>query len=320
MTDSVAAGRASALAATGSTQPTLGHCKRALMEDVTLELHDFVQQQRVRALPRLRQFLDEVRAALDGGGPFLEVCEAPFAALLRDPSFFADLAAYEVAYLRKDPAYFVPLGTELEIPLAHFKQGRLNLRFLEATAVERVPPTRVSGMVNHLLIGVFGPGVSEVETFVEEPPGRTLRRLGIEALRPGDVRKCAAGRDILHSWLGREPSGWLVLVDTTEVQTSWLYDYATLAPVRQHAATTGTPRLEYAARLLSELRYAPAVDAIAGLVEHPDHYIRWGALRQLARLDQGRALTLLQSAKDDPHPHVRNAARAALARFTGEAL
>ncbi|HEY2516256.1 MAG TPA: HEAT repeat domain-containing protein [Polyangiaceae bacterium] len=289
------------------------------MSDVISELNDFVQQQRVRALPQLRRFLEEVAAILGGRGAFLDDCGAPFAALLRDPTFFADLAAHEIQYLQKDPAYFIPLGTEVEIPLAFTKLGRLTLRYLEAFPGERTAPSRLAGMVSNLFIGVFGPGTSAIEAFVEEPPGRVLRRAGVEELRPGEIRRCAAGRDVIHSWLGPKASVWLVFTEAKDIQTSWLYDYATLSPVRQHAPTTGTPRLEYAARLLSELGYKPGVEAIAGLYEHPDHYIRWGALRQLARLDQERALSLLQRAKDDPHPHVRNAAQAALRRFQGEA-
>jgi HEAT repeat protein len=50
-------------------------------------------------------------------------------------------------------------------------------------------------------------------------------------------------------------------------------------------------------------------------MEHQDHFVRWESLRAQARLDGEYALPQLKAALDDPHPHVRNAARSSLRRY-----
>jgi hypothetical protein len=263
--------------------------------------------------------LEEVRDVLSRGGSFLDDCQAPFTALTRDASFVPDVVAFEMATLRTRPGYDVPRATEQLLPLAHAAYGRLGLRLVEPSPTEPPPPRTLHGLLRDAFIGVFGPGGARIETFVEDPPGRALRRAAVEEIRSGDVRRFTAGRDLVHAYSGKTASVWLTFVSGTEADACWIYDYPTLAAVRKQASTLATTRLEAAARLVTELGYSPAAEALAGLCEHPAHYVRWGALRQLARLDPKRALELLRRAKDDPHPHVRNAAAAALVRFQGEA-
>lgn len=278
---------------------------------------DDVQRARMAALPRLTQFMNDVGAILAGGGSFMEGCEAPFAALVRDPAFVPDVVAYEMAALRRSPGYDVPRATDQLLPLAHTAHCRLGLRLVEPAAPGAAPPRTLHGLLRSAFIGVFGPGGASIERFVEEPPGQRLRRAGVADLGPGDTCACVGGRDLVNVRPGKTASVWLTFVDGREAETCWIYDYATLGAVRKQAASLGTPHLESAAKLVCELGYAPASDALASLCEHPAHYVRWTALRQLARLDSTRALALLERAKGDPHPHVRNAATATLARFHG---
>jgi HEAT repeat protein len=97
----------------------------------------------------------------------------------------------------------------------------------------------------------------------------------------------------------------------------WTYDPSTLAAVAPVAADKEDSKLEYIAWTLTELADPETGDkgsakAIAALLEHPAHFVRWTAVRTAMALDEATGRALLARASEDPHVHVRNAARRAL--------
>jgi hypothetical protein len=269
---------------------------------------------RVIALPRLRQFVDSIEQTLTPDEESFFACEEVFRDLIRDEAFVRDLARYEVERLRGNPFYAFPRSTEWQMQVFTGARFQLVLRLVDGAA--SVDPETLPGLPQHVIIGVCGPGSVSCQHFVEELNG--LARSGREALAAGATRAFRAGRDVAHLGTSLDFTVLLSLIHRQAQPTYRTFDYRTLEGVQLSASDPGTSRLEFATKLLAELDYTPASDAVAGLCEHPLHFVRWSAMRGLARLDPERALPLIEAAMEDPHPHVREAARKSLDRLSKE--
>jgi hypothetical protein len=143
-------------------------------------------------------------------------------------------------------------------------------------------------------------------------PAARLEPLGEVVLAPGEVLAVPArveavdtsppGADGLLLELAGRPTGHIVGV----------YDAESLRAIAPVAADKDAARLEYMAWALAEMGDPSAAGAIAELFEHPAHFVRWTAVRAAGTLDESVGEALLARAADDPHPHVRRAARSAL--------
>jgi len=109
-----------------------------------------------------------------------------------------------------------------------------------------------------------------------------------------------------------------VVISLTRLQATrlrWVYDAATLLPVRAEAADLRAARIDYAMTLLSALGHTAAAPVIATLLDHPDHFVRWSAVRRVMELDPALGEPLVHRALTDPHPHVQRAAQRSLERL-----
>ena len=75
------------------------------------------------------------------------------------------------------------------------------------------------------------------------------------------------------------------------------------------------PRIDYAMTLLSALEHTAAAPVMATLSDHPDHFVRWSAVRRVMELDPDLGTSLLYRALTDSHPHVQRAAQRSLERL-----
>ena len=67
--------------------------------------------------------------------------------------------------------------------------------------------------------------------------------------------------------------------------------------------------------LLSALEHREAAPVIATLYDHPDHFVRWSAVRRVIELDPALGTPLVYRALTDPHPHIRRAAQRSVERY-----
>lgn len=213
---------------------------------------------------------------------------------------------------------YVPAAAGSALVLARGRRWRLALHVLAPGA----RPAMVEGPAEHLLIGAVGPAPLEVELYTEEPVARDdvfdpQRRLLPEAPRTllrGDVLVLGAGRTVSVP----RPTASTVLVSASAGPVRplrWLYDSTTCRAVRAVAGDPTASRLELTAELLADLGGAAAAPTLIQLTAHTAHHVRWSALRALSRVDVDAAQDRLRLAADDPHPHVRMAARRTLARL-----
>jgi hypothetical protein len=94
------------------------------------------------------------------------------------------------------------------------------------------------------------------------------------------------------------------------------YDSATFAYVGCSATRDGASRVQMITTLLRKLGCETAFPAIAGLLDHPDFFVRWHVMRELLGIDAEAALPhLKRMAARDAHDDVRRAARSVLDRL-----
>ncbi|ELC7321095.1 MULTISPECIES: HEAT repeat domain-containing protein [Stenotrophomonas] len=97
----------------------------------------------------------------------------------------------------------------------------------------------------------------------------------------------------------------------------WCFDRKTLKPLLAAACATLPSRLQVAARVMMEMEPAMClqqkercVEGLRRLLSHELHFVRWAMMQSLFSLSDVTPLSELQRmALDDPHPHVREAAR-----------
>lgn len=63
---------------------------------------------------------------------------------------------------------------------------------------------------------------------------------------------------------------------------------------------------------ISRTRFADAAEQVFALLEHPDHSVRWAAVKCLGVIDNNLTMRSLERLVADPHPHVRHAAERTL--------
>jgi hypothetical protein len=93
----------------------------------------------------------------------------------------------------------------------------------------------------------------------------------------------------------------------------WNYDVATRQAAFASSGSVDATRMEFAIevfRLFGDKATLPNLSRIAR--EHTHHWVRWKAVKTMLQIDLPAGLAALDTAMQDAHAHVRNAARATL--------
>jgi hypothetical protein len=279
-----------------------------------------VERARCQAVPALLNFVESVGASVDGDPDAFWTCSDAFTTLTRS-TFLPDLVAWELDCLRNDPDY-VPCprgGQDFEV----LRLGPLVLSIRLQVPERDATSSLLFGFCEHHLSANVGPGCVSVARWRQDwdgPPDVFDRTRGLVPLpslllRPGEHVAFQAQRDVARIVA---LDGAAVVIGFTRMHATplrWVYDAGTLLPVRAEAADLDAARLEYAMSLLAALAHTDAAPAVAALYEHPDHFVRWSAVRRTVELDPSRGALLVQRALHDVHPHIRRAAQRSLERY-----
>lgn len=150
-------------------------------------------------------------------------------------------------------------------------------------------------------------------------PSKTLVTEGVKVYGRGDCVFMTAGETVLDFLHADAPAVLVAVFSEPVHNVSWGYDPATLSPAKMYQATLRDTRVRYALEIVLEFsdvwkaRGDGLVDSVETLTGHPSHAVRWSALRALDALDSKRGTIALRRALDDPHPHLAQVAREALA-------
>lgn len=271
-------------------------------------------QERFARAPELAELVAGLDARAEPAELFFARSEA-FAALLRS-SALRELVRHELAALVAEPTRSVQDSYEGTWILAADPRFELAL----ATVPEDGDGAVLHGSPRHRLIAAFWPEAVEVELFRHtqaHPPdvfdrSVALESLGGRTLRRGEVLQQRAWSDVVEPRISAAPAYLLVFASAPTGHLRWTYERASLRPLRPTPASLAANHLEYAIGTLLHLGHPDAAEVLAGLTAHPAHHVRWSAIRAVMEIDRQRGAALLAKALDDPHPHVRAAARRGL--------
>lgn len=273
---------------------------------------------RILAIPALERFINKVEYRLEKGQEAFWDCVDDFQELLCS-TVLCDLVNYELLKINTDPQYVPELASETQMTIVRRARYGLDLKIMPS-GTPGAP--RLYSPTEHFLAGVSA-GTSATVELYEQPqplpneifdPKRRLINKGTRHLSSGEVLGLRAGYDIFR-FHGTNTAPIVLLTFSTDfvLRLRWEYDPDTLCPTRIIAADPMSSRLEFACKMLAQFGSQTSVAPLKHLAQqHPDHFVRWTALKNLLDLNFEEGLVLLQQAVNDPHPHVRNAAHRSL--------
>jgi hypothetical protein len=123
---------------------------------------------------------------------------------------------------------------------------------------------------------------------------------------PGQGILLNAGKDVIS--LERRDCLVLVLKSVGYLTYHWVYDRETLSPIALMDPNMDAGRIKFGLKLLALAPTTNALETCVQLLEHPNHHVRWEAVRQALLIDLRQGKELVARALEDEHPEVREAA------------
>lgn len=282
-------------------------------------------RERIERFPALGEFTAAAERTLAANGPAgLWDCVPAFESLVRS-EFVGDLIRSELTRIVEAPCH-MPGGTFDVMTVARSRHFVLAAKLFQRGM--NAPRAQVYSLPEHLLFGVVGPGQLTIDVY-QEAPGyrndlfdRTRPLAGPErrTLEPGAVACFRAGHEAVLPADAGEPSVVLIMASERVERLQWVYSAEALRAERVFSADLTASRLEFAVHALAELDVKASIPGLRSLCEHPEHFVRWSAVRSLIRVDFQDGIAMVRRALDDPHPHVRNAAIRALRKIEADGL
>jgi len=273
---------------------------------------------RLKAVPALDRFHNEVTALLASGDPeTFWNCAEHFSYLLSG-SCITEIINHELHAFTVDPLYIPDDATEQALTLVRTNDYTLELRFIPPY----VPIGRfVRSASEHCFAGLVSSGPTTVERYLQPNPfphdvfdrSRSLVPMKTVVLSKSQCLRVRAGYDCFAIRPCPTEQIYLFFRSRAHLRLLWEYSTETLLPVKAVATDPASSRLQYASRLLSAMSYREAIPTLFGLMDHPEHFVRWTAVQSIVALDLEKGLEALRAATQDPHPHIRNAALKGLA-------
>ncbi|OEJ21881.1 hypothetical protein AR457_38705 [Streptomyces agglomeratus] len=182
------------------------------------------------------------------------------------------------------------------------------------------PPGILVSAAAHCLIAPLGPNPALVDVYArpahQRPDaldGQTLAPLGTRTVARGQVLALDAGQRLAAFAQPQAACPYLLLASAPVFAYRLAYDRMTLCPVQVISADLTATRLTYAIRLLAAAGRPTSGPRLEELSHHPQHEVRWEAIRALFRVDRPAGTARLrEAAADDPHPEIRITAAAGL--------
>jgi hypothetical protein len=273
-------------------------------------------------IPALQDFSSTADDLIDANDPSsLFACCKPLERLLAS-DWFEQLVSSELDLMARFPQHSSGGLSESRMSLLSTDQMVLNLI---AMPQSRAGVSRqLFGALHSAVVGVVGASEVQIRRFFQARPfpvdvldrSRRLEDRGIQTVLAGQVATISAGHDVIDISAAAGPTVMLWLQARETARLFWRYDSATLMPQALVSDVGDVGRLEFAAAVLARMGDVRNAPALQKLYWHPDHVVRWAAVRALMKLDRAAGLELLEAALSDPHPHVRQAARTGLDRLT----
>lgn len=262
--------------------------------------------------PLMAAFAEQVRKRYSPDKPETFWSCEPLFRHLADPAFAERVINDTLRALSIDPHHCGDWSNK-QIVLAREADWTLSLQQIDA------PRRYIHSSPSHLLVAPIG-GLPLRGDLYDLPPGYDnavfdpslkLEHAGSFTLTDSTVMAIRADRRAVDFRIERPLL--LLKLATAPVQTlEWLFSKETLHPWQANDADTSMTNLRVGAYVLGRLAHQSSLEPIRSLTTHANPNVRWAAIQNLGRLSRVEAQKLLRVALDDPHPHVRHAAKQAI--------
>lgn len=265
--------------------------------------------------PNVAEFLGRVQRTFRTTNPesFWD-CDEAFRRLAAS-QFLAEVVNQEMQRLSKENHY---VGNWLPAELVLHRGGGLAL----SVSVLEAPLRYIHTLPHHAMYAPVGrtslvynryrlPDAYRNEVFdptlalIPDSPG---------SVAPGNVLLARCG-EFAYDFMVERPVPLLKFVTTAIHPLEWLFTRDGLRPWQANDADLTFTQLRVAADVLGKFAHQSSLGPLKMLTQHPHHAVRWAAIQNLGRMNRSEAVTRLQEAVNDPHPHVRRAAQKTLDRL-----
>ena len=243
----------------------------------------------------------------------------PFRRLL-DPEFVRAFVHGGVAELADADG-----GAGRKAPAGHLRihdTPQLDVRARLVSGWEPMPGAPIVTLTRHTLVGNAGSSTFIVRRWRQPNPlpndafdrHRRLDACGDHVLRPREALALVAASDAFVLLATAGPALALTAAGPHVVPFAWHYDPVSGHPLRLAPARKEWLYLQEVLRLAATVGDASLGPALASLYAHPSHFVRWAAANTARRVAPNTGWDLCRALASDPHPQVRAAAQAVLAR------
>jgi len=266
------------------------------------ELHAKTGQQALQ-LRAFQEFVEVIIDSLDSSPESFWRCR----------NALADLTMSRAALDYIESELLSGLNNALYLPqleLLECDRFSLALRFL----LPSQPSNTVSAFVEHRMMAVVH-GSAHLHRFEQphvEPLDildreRKIVSLGTSTLSTGNVLACRAAVDCYQLSVD-EPVIVFEMRSEPIYKFQWSYDCVSLVPKRIFYVDSREMRAHLGLLTALNLKSSETVPQVRSFLEHPNHFIRWCALKALIQLEPDKISTYLDDAAHDCHPQIRVAA------------
>jgi hypothetical protein len=179
-------------------------------------------------------------------------------------------------------------------------------------------------LTRHTLVGNAGSAAFLVRRWRQPPlpndvfdPNRRLDACDDVVLEPGEAIALSAPSDAFVLLKNAEPAMALTAAGSHVVPFAWHYDAVSGRPIRLAPVHKEWLYLQELLRLAAAVGDESSAPGLAALYAHPSHFVRWSAASTARRIAPQTGWDLCRALASDPHPQIRAAARAVLARAPG---
>ncbi|WP_173012744.1 HEAT repeat domain-containing protein [Niveispirillum sp. SYP-B3756] len=147
------------------------------------------------------------------------------------------------------------------------------------------------------------------DNHVFSPEHRVIKTQCVD-LERGDVFMRNGHHECLdYEAVDGKPALLFRLISTNVGALEWAFDRDSGRPWNVMAVNPVSSKLCSVMNVLAALGSSTSVEPLDALTNHPDHFVRWKALQTIAEISPETAASIIGRFEDDPHPHVRAAAR-----------
>ncbi len=285
----------------------------------------FDAEERLAQVPMLNLFTEKCEMMLQSGDPNLTFwdCRQYFSSLINS-NFLEQLLNYELKKTLDDNLY-LPVGgiSEWDLAILMTSNFTLSLKLLDPSLTIS---NRLYSNSQHSMMAIVGNNDHSsaiIENFYQPAPfpddildvTKKLISLGEKKIVKNEINANRAGYDVYRMLSVSEPIAVLFFSTKSLLSLRWEYDLENHLPCRAVSANSNSSRLDYTAKMLGEVCSSTSMTPLKKLMEHPDHFVRWSAVKSAFKIDFDEGVKLLESCRFDSHPHIREAAKNTLSRI-----